>query len=154
VLASANGNKRAERPLKGLLDYVYALLEAETAPACLVVGLDPGLGIVDNDARGRQSLGLDLMEPIRPKVEHCVLDPLDRRTLRKVEFAETPDGHCRLKAPRTHELAGTIPQRSPGARPNRRAGGARHRSGDGGFYPIDACGGHSGEGWCRYSLAI
>jgi len=109
VLASANGNRKAERPLNALLNYAYALLEAEAILACQVVGLDPGLGIVHSDARGRQSLALDLMEPVRPEVDAFVLDLLDRHTFRKVDFVETSDGHCRLRAPVTHELAETMP---------------------------------------------
>lgn len=117
VLASANGNRKAERPLNALLNYVYALLEAEAVLAAQVVGLDPGLGIVHNDARSRPSLALDLMEPVRPEVDSFVLDLFERRTFRKVEFTETPDGHCRLKAPLTHELAETIPQWSQSLAP-------------------------------------
>jgi hypothetical protein len=109
VLASANGNRKAERPLNGLLNYAYALLEAEAILGCQVVGLDPGLGIVHQDSRGRQSLALDLMEPIRPEVDAYVLDLLERRTFRKVDFVETADGHCRLRAPLTHELAEAMP---------------------------------------------
>jgi len=72
--------------------------------------LDPGLGIVHADAKGRQSLALDIMEPIRPEVDAFVLDMVERRTFRKAEFTETSDGHVRLLAPLTHELAETIPQ--------------------------------------------
>jgi len=109
VLASANGNRKAERPVNGILNYAYSLLEAEAVLACHVVGLDPGLGIVHNDARGRPSLALDLMEPVRPEVDGFVLHLLERRTFRKVDFVETDDGHCRLLAPVTHELAEMMP---------------------------------------------
>jgi hypothetical protein len=109
VLASANGNRKAERPLNALLNYTYALLETEAILACQVVGLDPGMGFVHNDTRGRHSLALDLMEPVRPEVDAFVLDLLERRTFRKVDFVETADGHCRLRAPVTHELAEAIP---------------------------------------------
>jgi CRISPR-associated endonuclease Cas1 len=110
VLASTNANRKAERPVNALLNYCYALLEAEAILACHAVGLDPGFGIVHSDTRGRQSLALDIMEPVRPAVDAFVLDLLERRTFRKAEFAETPDGHCRLKAPLTHELAETMPR--------------------------------------------
>jgi CRISPR-associated endonuclease Cas1 len=110
VLASANANRKAERPVNALLSYTYALLEAEAILACQVIGLDPGLGIVHSDARGRQSLALDIMEPVRPEVDAFVLDMLERRTFRKAEFTETEEGHCRLKSPLTHELAETLPQ--------------------------------------------
>lgn len=39
-----------------------------------------------------------------------MLDMLEGRTFRKVEFAEAPDGHVRLRAPLTHELAETMPR--------------------------------------------
>ena len=110
VLASAASNRKAERPVNAMLNYLYSLVEAEAILACQAVGLDPGLGIVHADAKGRQSLALDLMEPVRPEVDAFVLDMVERRTFRKAEFAETSDGHVRLLAPLTHELAETMPQ--------------------------------------------
>ncbi len=110
VLASGNGNRKAERPVNALLNYVYALVEAEAILACKVVGLDAGLGLVHSDAKSRQSLALDLMEPIRPEVDTFVLDLLQTRTFRKIEFTETSDGHVRLRSPLTHELAETMPR--------------------------------------------
>jgi CRISPR-associated endonuclease Cas1 len=109
VLASAASNRKAERPLNALLNYVYSLVEAEAILACRAVGLDPGLRIVHADAKGRQSLALDIMEPVRPEVDAFVLDMIARRTFRKVEFTETSDGHVRLRSPLTHELAETMP---------------------------------------------
>jgi hypothetical protein len=50
------------------------------------------------------------MEPVRPEVDDFVLDLLQRRTFRKVEFTETSDGHVRLRSPLTHELAETMPR--------------------------------------------
>jgi CRISPR-associated endonuclease Cas1 len=117
VLTSANQNRKTERPLNAILNYLYALAEADAMFACQAVGLDPGLGIVHNDARGRQSLALDLIEPVRPMVDGFALELLERRTFRKVEFTETADGHCRLKAPLTHELAGTLPRWSQAVAP-------------------------------------
>ena len=117
VLGSGNGNRKAERPVNAILSYLYALAEAEAVFACQAVGLDPGLGIVHNDAKARKSLALDLIEPVRPQVDAYVLDLLERRTFRKVEFTETADGHCRLKAPLTHELAETVPRWSQALAP-------------------------------------
>jgi hypothetical protein len=96
-------------PVNALLNYCFGLLEAEAIFACQAVGLDPGTGIVHNDAKGRQSMALDLVEPVRPEVESFVLDMVERRTFRKVEFVETPEGHVRLRAPLTHELAEQMP---------------------------------------------
>jgi hypothetical protein len=96
--------------MNAMLNYLYSLVEAEAILACQAVGLDPGLGIVHADAKGRQSLALDLMEPVRPEVDAFVLEMGERRTFRKAEFTETSDGHVRLLAPLTHELAETMPQ--------------------------------------------
>ncbi len=71
--------------------------------------MDPGLGLVHADMRGRSSFALDLLEPTRPKVDTYVLDLLERRAFRKAEFVETEDGHCRLRPPLTHELAESLP---------------------------------------------
>ncbi|MHB8246885.1 MAG: CRISPR-associated endonuclease Cas1 [Acidimicrobiales bacterium] len=109
VLASSNANRKAERPVNALLNYTFALLEAEAILACHAVGLDPGLGIVHADTRSRASMALDLIEPVRPEVESFVLDMIERRTFTKAEFTETSDGHVRLLAPLTHELAETMP---------------------------------------------
>jgi CRISPR-associated endonuclease Cas1 len=110
VLASAASNRKAERPVNAMLNYLYSLVEAEAILACQAVGLDPGLGIVHADAKGRQSLALDVMEPVRPEVDAFVLDMIECRTFRRVEFIETSDGHVRLRSPLTHELAETMPQ--------------------------------------------
>jgi hypothetical protein len=110
VLQSANSNRKAERPTNALLNYLYALLEVEAVLACHVVGLDPGLGLLHADVKARASMALDLIEVIRPQVDGYVLDLMERRTFRKGDFMETPDGHCRLTAPLTHELAETLPR--------------------------------------------
>ncbi len=110
VLASANGNRRAERPTNALLNYAFSLLEAEAVMACRAVGLDPGMALIHLDARSRQSMALDLVEPVRSDVEAFVLDLLATRTFKKADFAQLPDGHCRLMAPLTHELAEMLPR--------------------------------------------
>jgi rubrerythrin len=50
------------------------------------------------------------MEPVRPEVDDFVLGLLEHRTFRKANFTETADGHVRLLAPLTHELAETMPR--------------------------------------------
>ena len=49
MLASAASNRKAERPVNAMLNYLYSLVEAEAILACQAVGLDSGLG------RGRQA---------------------------------------------------------------------------------------------------
>lgn len=109
VLMSVNGNRRAERPVNAVLNFLYSLAELEAILACQKVGLDPGLGLVHSDAKNRASLALDLMEPVRPAVERYVLDLLCTRTFQRKDFTESPDGHVRLLPPLTLELATSMP---------------------------------------------
>ena len=60
----ANGPRTATNPPNAILNYLYALLEAETILACQQIGLDPGLGIFHTDQRDRASLALDAMEAV------------------------------------------------------------------------------------------
>jgi CRISPR-associated endonuclease Cas1 len=99
----------AVNPINALLNYLYTLLEAETRIACLTVGLDPTLGIVHADYRSRDSLALDLMEAVRPRVDAYVLELLGQRTFAKGDFFETRRGVCRIVSPLTRELAETLP---------------------------------------------
>jgi len=105
------GNPRlAANPSNAILNYLYAILEAETRLACLGAGLDPGLGVLHADQRNRDSLALDLMEGVRPDVDDAVLDLVEARVFRATDFHETRQGVCRLLAPLSHELARTIPK--------------------------------------------
>ena len=56
----------AVNPPNAMLNYLYALLESEARLALATLGLDPGIGILHNDTRTRDSLACDLMEPIQP----------------------------------------------------------------------------------------
>ena len=61
-----SGSHNAANPINAILNYLYALLEAEAVIASQTVGLDPGVGILHVDKQARDSLALDLMEPVRP----------------------------------------------------------------------------------------
>jgi hypothetical protein len=100
----------AIKPANAILNYLYAILEAETRLACLTLGLDPGLGIVHADHRDRDSFALDLMEAARPAVDAYVLELLRTRRFTRRAFAETGRGVCRVNPPLSHELAETAPR--------------------------------------------
>ena len=104
-----NGAPRAAtNPVNALLNYLYALLESESRLALLAVGLDPTLGVLHADQRNRDSFALDAMESVRPAVDAFILDLLEERTLTSRDFAELPNGVCRVRAPLTHELSLTL----------------------------------------------
>ncbi len=91
------GNRNgATDPTNALLNYGYALLEAETRIACYSGGLHPGLGIIHADRDGRASFVYDLMEPVRPVVDRMVFEFIRRHTFTDEECWETREGYCRL----------------------------------------------------------
>ncbi|MGI8559465.1 MAG: CRISPR-associated endonuclease Cas1 [Solirubrobacteraceae bacterium] len=101
------GPRTASNPANAILNYLYALLEAEAIFACHATGLDPGLGIFHTDREGRASLALDLMEAARPAVDAYVLAMLAQRTLSAREFVETQEGSCRITPRLGEQLAST-----------------------------------------------
>jgi CRISPR-associated endonuclease Cas1 len=105
ALGGARSPRHAVGPVNALLNYGYRLAEAETLLAVQAVGLDPTLGFNHTDEAGRNSLVLDLLEGMRPNVEHAVLQLLADRPFSKRDFAELPTGEVRLLAPVSHELA-------------------------------------------------
>jgi CRISPR-associated endonuclease Cas1 len=104
-----SSNRLAANPANAILNYLFALIEAEASLACHAVGLDPGVGLLHTDQKARDSLALDLMEPIRPEAERYVLHLLTDNTFRARDFHETRTGNCRLRPPLTHRLAETLP---------------------------------------------
>jgi CRISPR-associated endonuclease Cas1 len=103
-------SRKATNPANAILNYLYAIAEAEARLAALAVGCDPGLGIMHADQRSRDSLACDLMEPVRPMVDAWVLDLLASRTFRRSDFFETREGVCRIMPPLTRLLAETAPR--------------------------------------------
>src|SRR5207245_5433290 len=103
------GPRLASNPPNAILNYLYALLEAETILACHIVGLDPCLGIFHTDQRQRASLALDAMEAARPVVDAYLLALLTQRTLSARDFAETRQGACRMTQRLATSLAETCP---------------------------------------------
>jgi CRISPR-associated endonuclease Cas1 len=97
-------------PANAVLNYLYALAEAESRFALFAVGLDPGIGIVHADQGARNSLALDLMEAARPAVDAHALELLRGRVFRASDFDETRRGVCRILPPITHDLATTCEQ--------------------------------------------
>lgn len=96
-LSPLTGSPRlATNPANAILNYLYAVLESEARLAVSALGLDPGLGVVHFDARGRDSLAFDVMEPIRPQIDAYVLNWIRREILKREWFFEQRDGNCRL----------------------------------------------------------
>lgn len=86
----------AVSPPNAILNYLYAVLEAEARLAAATLGLDPGIGLMHVDSPARDSLACDLMEVVRPQVDAYVMDWISREPLRRQWFFEERDGNCRL----------------------------------------------------------
>jgi CRISPR-associated endonuclease Cas1 len=99
----------ASDPVNAMLNYLYRLLEIEGQLASLAVGLDPALGVLHADTRGRASLVLDLIDSSRPVAERHVLRLIRSQPLRWRDFNEDSRGEIRVLAPLTHRLAEAMP---------------------------------------------
>jgi hypothetical protein len=102
------GPRLAVTPAHAILNYCFALLEAETRLALSALGLDVGLGVgLHTDTANRDSLALDVLEPVRPQIETWLLDWVASEPLRKADFFETATGNCRLMSKICTKLSGT-----------------------------------------------
>lgn len=101
--------RAATTPLNAMRNYLFACVESEARLALLAHGCDPTMGVLHADQRNRDSLALDAMEPVRADVDAFLLDLLEDRVFSARDFAELPNGICRIAAPLTHELALTLP---------------------------------------------
>lgn len=101
------GPRAATTPINAMLNYAYALAEAEAVVAAQAVGMLPDLGVFHYDHRFRNSLAADLMEPVRPDVDRYVFDLLSERSFAANDFFETRTGVCRLTPDLARELAAT-----------------------------------------------
>lgn len=100
--------REATDPFNALLNYGYTLLEVETRIACHGEGLDPDMGLIHVDARLRESLILDLLEPLRSKVDGLSLEFCQRDGLRPHMFTELRSGVVRLHPETAREYAGWL----------------------------------------------
>ncbi|HET6177866.1 MAG TPA: CRISPR-associated endonuclease Cas1 [Candidatus Sulfotelmatobacter sp.] len=103
-----SGPRLAVTPVHAILNYCFALLEAETRLAVSVLGLDAGLGVgLHTDTANRGSLALDVLEPVRPQIEAWLLNWIASEPFRRSDFFETGTGNCRLMSTLCTKLGGT-----------------------------------------------
>jgi CRISPR-associated endonuclease Cas1 len=106
----SGGPRLAVTPVHAILNYCFALLESESRLALSALGLDPGLGLgLHTDTANRDSLALDVLEPVRPQVEAWLLNWITREPLRRADFFETATGNCRLMSHLCVKLSQTAP---------------------------------------------
>lgn len=80
-------------PTNALLSFLYALLLSDCVAGAQGVGLDPQMGFLHSLRPGRPSLGLDLMEELRPVLaDRLTLTLINRRQLNPQDFDRRPGG--------------------------------------------------------------
>lgn len=99
-------NWRASHPINAMLNYGYAVLEANTRIRVVSEGYDPRIGIlhVGRTREKEDSFVFDMMEPLRPVVDGAVLDFVRDQTFSAKDFVLRSDGACRLNP----QLAGAV----------------------------------------------
>jgi CRISPR-associated protein Cas1 len=90
-------NMNASDEVNALLNYGYALLEAQVRKTINSVGLDSTIGFLHELKDGRDSLVYDLMEPFRVLIDLSVVQLLEDKKLRKSDFIVTENYNIRLR---------------------------------------------------------
>jgi CRISP-associated protein Cas1 len=99
-------NRHATHPVNAMHNYAYAVLESQVRIATLAQGLDPTVGYLHSCRPGRVALVYDLMEPLRSRVDHLVLDFTGSHTFAASDFVLGADGACRLHQQFARQVAG------------------------------------------------
>jgi CRISP-associated protein Cas1 len=89
-------NRNATHPINAMLNYAYAVLEAQVRIQAVADGYDPTIGIMHHDYRDGPTFVLDKMEPLRPVVDREVLKLALGNELHSADFVLRSDGVCRL----------------------------------------------------------
>jgi CRISPR-associated protein Cas1 len=80
-----------------MINYGYALLEAECLRVINAVGLDPHVGFLHEMNTSKNSLAYDLQEPFRFLVDLAVLSLIERDCMEKKDFIRTESYSLRLR---------------------------------------------------------
>lgn len=97
-----NRNRRPPRdPFNALLSLTYTLVQAELAIALYGAGLDPYIGFYHQLDFGRESLALDLLEPLRPLADRFCLTLVRQQVVTPPHFSTSESGCLLGKAGRT-----------------------------------------------------
>lgn len=96
-------NRRPPRdPVNAVLSLAYTLLHFEAVRAAHAAGLDPYIGFYHRPSFGRASLASDLIEPLRPWLDHHLWRLFAERVLRSDHFALDRNACLLNKAGREH----------------------------------------------------
>ena len=89
-------NMNASDPINALLNYGYAILEAEILRNINAIGLDPSISFLHKLRDGRASLVYDVQELYRWLVDLSVIQLLEERGFKNADFTVTENYNIRL----------------------------------------------------------
>jgi len=81
-----------------MLNFGYAILEAEVLKSINSVGFDVHIGFLHEKKAGKNSLAYDLQEPFRFLIDLAVLDLIENNTMTKSDFIRTDNYNLRLRS--------------------------------------------------------
>jgi CRISPR-associated endonuclease Cas1 len=108
VPPNSKRNRNATHPLNAMLNYGLAVLESQVRMAVVATGLDPTIGYFHGRYGGKQTLVLDLMEPMRPLVDRAVLGFAQAHTFSAGDVTLMDDGVCRLNPQLTRNVVALV----------------------------------------------
>ena len=80
-----------------MLNYGYALLEAECLRAIHASGLDPHVGFLHEMKMGSNSLAYDMQEPFRFLIDLAIISIIEKGLMEKSDFIRTENYNLRLR---------------------------------------------------------
>ena len=108
-----SSNKLANHPVNAMLNYAYAILEAQVRIQIAVDGYDPMLSYLHASSPERPGLTFDFMEPLRPVVDRKILEFVKGQTFRPGDFTLRSDGVCRLNPEMARRVVGLVMEGLP-----------------------------------------
>ena len=110
--SQANGlkakNVNASHPINAMLNYAYAVKQAQLQIAAIADGFDPTIGIMHNGRRGLPAYIFDQIEPQRPLVDRAILAFMQNHTFCAADFILRKDGVCRLSPQLAKRVAALV----------------------------------------------
>jgi len=106
--AALTSKKNARHPANAMLNYAYRVLESSTLIAATSLGLDPYIGFLHADRKGKTSLVYDLMEPLKPVIDRKLIETVRSRPFAAADFFLHPSGVVRLNPKLARYVASEI----------------------------------------------
>jgi CRISPR-associated endonuclease Cas1 len=89
-------SNNARHPINAMLNYGYAMLISQVRSELVAAGFDPSIGFAQRRAWNPIPLVYDLMEPLRPVVDHKILEFALANTFTPEDFTIIQKGGCTL----------------------------------------------------------